>query len=54
MRRKRKQEYNYCVKCNQKFRPVRSDQLYCCKGCRLRYYKSIRQSIAKDKKAGNL
>ena len=32
---------NNCFNCGQKFNPTRSDQMYCCKHCRLQYYKSF-------------
>jgi len=42
-------KYNKCFRCDRKFVPVRSDQMYCSKRCRLLYYKSVRDSIRKDR-----
>lgn len=43
--------YNICFHCGQKFIPNRSDQMYCCKRCRLLEYKLQRK--CKKKQRGN-
>lgn len=43
-------KYNFCFWCGRKFDPVRSDQMYCCKACRLKQYASVRRALAEDKK----
>lgn len=37
--------YNYCVGCGIKFNPVRSDQMFHSKECRLHYYKPKKRNI---------
>lgn len=41
---------NICFYCNQKFRPVRSDQLFCSKQCRYKYYHSSDMVLTLKKK----
>lgn len=43
------EDYNICFRCGQKFIPSRSDQMYCCKRCRLLEYKSRRKIYKKGK-----
>jgi len=35
---------NKCLQCGMKFYPSRSDQLFCCKKCRLKYYSENRKT----------
>lgn len=42
-----------CVHCERLYYPSRSDQMYCCKGCRLREYresaKEVRAGLREEK-----
>lgn len=42
---------HYCFRCGREFDPVRSDQMYCSKRCRLKEYESRRKAASKDRKA---
>ncbi len=42
--------YNICFHCGEKFIPIRSDQMYCCKRCRLQQYKLQRKCKKKNER----
>ena len=39
-----------CFRCGKKFDPVRSDQLFCSKACRLKHYSEVRRALAAENK----
>lgn len=39
-----------CFRCGRKFDPVRSDQMYCSKACRVRHYAEVRKAISLEKR----
>lgn len=45
-------DYNYCIGCGRKFHPVRSDQMFHSKRCRLNHYKPNKRDI-KCSECGN-
>ena len=39
-----------CFRCGKKFDPVRSDQMFCSKACRLKHYSEVRRALAAENK----
>ena len=39
-----------CFCCGRKFDPVRSDQMFCSKACRLKHYAEVRKALADERK----
>lgn len=46
--------YNFCFRCGRKFEPMRSDQKYCSRRCRLLEYREMSKASRENDKQSKL